>query len=113
MDLCICIQLGCSTKYSQEGGEVYLCPRCHNGSITAVKETRCLQICCVDLVPLGSKHVYMCSICQYQASQDGPAPQKVQGGSMPYQQQQQGYAPQQGMNREFPHFRADFRESLN
>jgi hypothetical protein len=41
-------------------GEQYahVCPRCHNGAVTRIKETKCLQICCVDLVPLGSKTIW-------------------------------------------------------
>jgi len=84
-------------------------------------EKNCLEICCIPLVPLGSKHVWMCSICrtcqslshflrfsnwfqglrvifaEWSASQKGPPPPAaMQGG---YQGPPQGYGgqpPQQG-----------------
>ncbi|KAM0749514.1 hypothetical protein T439DRAFT_327201 [Meredithblackwellia eburnea MCA 4105] len=98
MDFCICLQIGCSSQISQEGdGKAYQCPRCHNPSVFAVKETKCLEICCVPLVPMGSSHLWQCNICQWTASQDGPPPPPAMMGGPPPQQFNQGYAPQQGM----------------
>ncbi|GAA5827019.1 hypothetical protein JCM5353_008890 [Sporobolomyces roseus] len=93
----ICLSFGCSKRYSQEDGQAHVCPRCHNAQVYATKEKNCLEICCIPLVPLGSKHVWMCSICQWSASQKGPPPPAaMQGG---YQGPPQGYGgqpPQQG-----------------
>lgn len=83
---------GCSNSYSQEGDQAHICPRCHNASVYAVKlvnnrerdesdvskadiisalpylgnnrETKCLEICCIPLVPLGTNHIFQCSICR-------------------------------------------------
>ncbi|GAA5967427.1 hypothetical protein JCM21900_001263 [Sporobolomyces salmonicolor] len=111
---------GCSKQYSQEGSQAHVCPRCNNGSVYATKERNCLEICCVPLVPLGSSHLYMCSICQWQASQSGPAPPLAQQGGG-YYGQPQGYGgggvgqyPQQQQMgyREFPAFPSIARQGL-
>ncbi|GAA5907400.1 uncharacterized protein JCM6883_001192 [Sporobolomyces salmoneus] len=81
----ICLSFGCSKQYSQEGGGAHWCPRCSNPQVYAVKERNCLEICCIPLVPLGSSHIWMCSICQWQASQKGLAPPPANQQGMPPQ----------------------------
>ncbi|SGZ26038.1 BQ5605_C024g09821 [Microbotryum silenes-dioicae] len=102
MDFCICLQIGCSNRLSQEGdGQSRVCPRCHNAAVVQVKSTKCLEICCVPLVPLGSDHLWHCSICQWQIDQSAPPPPLPQQGWAP-PQQQQGYAPQEQMQFQQP-----------
>ncbi|ORY63668.1 hypothetical protein BCR35DRAFT_308830 [Leucosporidium creatinivorum] len=99
MDFCICLQIGCTNSLKPEGdGQARQCPRCHNPSVIQAKDQRCLEICCIPLVPLGSSHVWHCSICSWQASQDGPAPPPAGQGYAP-PQQFQGYAPNPGMQQ--------------
>ncbi|SCV70443.1 BQ2448_1837 [Microbotryum intermedium] len=94
MDICICLQIGCSNRMSQEGdGQSRVCPRCHNAAV--------VQICCVPLVPLGSDHLWHCSICQWQIDQSAPPPPLPQQGWAP-PQQHQGYAPQGQMQYQQP-----------
>ncbi|KAM0786311.1 hypothetical protein ACM66B_001789 [Microbotryomycetes sp. NB124-2] len=69
----VCI--GCSKRLSQEGdGQARVCPRCHNAAVTAAKSTNCLELFCVPVLPMGSSHIWLCGICQWQCDQKGPAP---------------------------------------
>ncbi|BGP17886.1 hypothetical protein JCM10213_000964 [Rhodosporidiobolus nylandii] len=116
----LCFTCGCDKQLSQEGSQAHVCPRCNNGSVYATKERNCFTFCFVPLVPLGSEHVWHCTICQWQASQSGPAPpvagqpgafygpQPGYGGGgyapqgtmgYPQQQMQPGYAAPQGYGR--------------
>merc|ERR1711939_284061 len=72
---CLPLIFGCSNQIKPQGnpGEFH-CPRCNNDRVSRVKQTKCLEICCVPLVPMGSDHLYYCDICQWQSSQSGPPP---------------------------------------
>ncbi|GAA5990266.1 hypothetical protein JCM10908_005900 [Rhodotorula pacifica] len=65
---------GCDRSLRQEGGQAHICPRCHNGTVFPTAEKNCFTFCFVPLVPLGTKHLYHCTTCQWNASQSGPAP---------------------------------------
>ncbi|GAA6020071.1 hypothetical protein JCM10207_006776 [Rhodosporidiobolus poonsookiae] len=98
----ICFTCGCDKSLSQEGNQAHICPRCNNGAVYATKERNCFTFCFVPLIPLGNEHIWHCSICQWQASQKGPAPPVAgqPGGFYGAPQPQYGgggYAPQQMM----------------
>ncbi|KZP23608.1 hypothetical protein FIBSPDRAFT_737216, partial [Athelia psychrophila] len=58
---------GCTTKISPDSDQQpRVCPRCHNGSVFGAKSRQWFEFCFVPLVPMSSKHVWMCSICQWQ-----------------------------------------------
>ncbi|GAA5878622.1 hypothetical protein JCM8547_003847 [Rhodosporidiobolus lusitaniae] len=77
----LCFVCGCDKSLKPEGnGQAHVCPRCNNASVTATKESNCFTFCWVPIVPLGSEHVWYCSICQWTASQKGPAPPLAQHG---------------------------------
>ncbi|KDE06265.1 hypothetical protein MVLG_03424 [Microbotryum lychnidis-dioicae p1A1 Lamole] len=67
MFLCIPIVYGCPSKLTQEGHEQIICPRCHNSGTRQYKQKKWFELCYVPLIPLGSKQVYMCPICQWRA----------------------------------------------
>ncbi|POY73430.1 hypothetical protein BMF94_3768 [Rhodotorula taiwanensis] len=70
----LCFTCGCDHQLSQEGHEAFICPRCHNGTVFPTKDRNCFTFCFVPLVPLGTKHLYRCTTCQWAASADGPPP---------------------------------------
>ncbi|CAD6887858.1 unnamed protein product [Tilletia caries] len=100
MDIFFCIPIlfGCPTKIKQEDGSPHVCPRCHNGAVVKAKSRMWFELCCIPLIPIKTKHIYVCGICQWQAPQDGgfqPAPAGGYAGH-PNQPQQYGYGPPQG-----------------
>ncbi|KIJ17248.1 hypothetical protein PAXINDRAFT_73279, partial [Paxillus involutus ATCC 200175] len=65
---CIEPAVGCPTRISPDSNQgPRICPRCHNASMLAAKSRTWFELCFVPLVPLGSKHIWMCGICQLQA----------------------------------------------
>ncbi|GAA5833082.1 hypothetical protein JCM11251_006509 [Rhodosporidiobolus azoricus] len=86
----ICFTCGCDKQLSQEGSEAHVCPRCNNAAVYATKERNCFTFCFVPLIPLGNDHIWHCSICQWQASQKGPAP-PVAGQAGAFYGPQPGY----------------------
>ncbi|KEI36429.1 uncharacterized protein L969DRAFT_28270, partial [Mixia osmundae IAM 14324] len=59
------LRAGCQTKYKDEhDGSVRVCPRCHNPSIAAVKQTDIFEFCYIPLIPYSSSHLWQCSICR-------------------------------------------------
>ncbi|CAO1626171.1 unnamed protein product [Parajaminaea phylloscopi] len=87
MDFCFCIPIifGCPTKIKQEGdGTAYVCPRCHNAQVITAKSRTWFELCWVPLIPMKSKHIYACGICQWQGDQGGNfTPQPAHGGGPP------------------------------
>ncbi|GAA5939025.1 hypothetical protein JCM3775_002652 [Rhodotorula graminis] len=78
MFLCLPIVFGVNTKLKQEGDEVRPCQNCHNRSCVKVKRSKRFELFWVPLIPLGSKHVWMCHICKVSyaadpAEKDAPA----------------------------------------
>jgi hypothetical protein len=80
------IKGGCSTKVKPDGTEqiARMCPRCNNGrpcnclsirsaeraylaSVFSAKRTEWFELFWIPLIPMGSKHVWMCNICQFMA----------------------------------------------
>ncbi|KAF5330911.1 hypothetical protein D9619_005847 [Psilocybe cf. subviscida] len=60
---------GCSTSVAQEGdGIPRICPRCNNAAVTAAKKKEWFELCCVPIIPMSSSHVWLCSICQWESS---------------------------------------------
>ncbi|KAI6150978.1 hypothetical protein BKA82DRAFT_4389291 [Pisolithus tinctorius] len=85
MDFFFCIPLvvGCPNKINPMGGDQSprVCPRCHNASMFAAKSRVWFEFCFVPLIPLRSKDVWMCGICQLQTvMQPGWAPAVAQPG---------------------------------
>ncbi|CCM06229.1 uncharacterized protein FIBRA_08475 [Fibroporia radiculosa] len=63
---CIPIVFGCPTKVSPSGDQTpRICPRCHNASVVSAKSRMWFELCFVPLIPMRSKHIWMCSICQW------------------------------------------------
>ncbi|CEH19018.1 hypothetical protein CBOM_05704 [Ceraceosorus bombacis] len=90
---CIPVIFGCPSKIKQEGdGTPHICPRCHNAQAVTAKKKRWFELCWIPLIPLGSKHVYYCGICQWQMPQDGGFKPQVAGGNY----QHPGYGPPTG-----------------
>ncbi|KAH7889844.1 hypothetical protein F5I97DRAFT_1941089 [Phlebopus sp. FC_14] len=66
---CLPVIFGCPTKIKPEGNQgSRICPRCHNdiAAMFAAKSRTWFELCFVPLIPLQSKHVWMCGICQLQ-----------------------------------------------
>ncbi|PWY98730.1 hypothetical protein BCV70DRAFT_149571, partial [Testicularia cyperi] len=79
---------GCPTKIKQESGQAHVCPRCHNAQVVPAKAKTWFELCWIPLIPMKSKHIFYCNICQWQAPQDGGyQPPPAQGG-FGYQQPQ-------------------------
>ncbi|KIM49278.1 hypothetical protein M413DRAFT_103107 [Hebeloma cylindrosporum] len=99
---CIPLICGCSTKISPEGDQTpRICPRCHNAAVSSAKSKEFFEFCFVPLIPMSSKHVWLCSICRWEVPlQQGWEPQSVAnlpmqpGGYYP-QQPQPGWQPNQ------------------
>ncbi|KAF5391803.1 hypothetical protein D9757_001787 [Collybiopsis confluens] len=67
MFLFIPLLFGCSTKVKPDGTEqpAHVCPRCNNASVFAAKSKTWFEFFFVPLVPLSSKHIWLCGICQW------------------------------------------------
>ncbi|KAJ8592796.1 hypothetical protein M405DRAFT_732517, partial [Rhizopogon salebrosus TDB-379] len=74
--------VGCPTKVKPEGSqEARICPRCHNAAMFSAKSRTWFEFCFVPLIPMNSKHIWMCGICQVQVNmQPGWEPQLAQPG---------------------------------
>lgn len=82
------LSVGCTTTISPDGDQQpRICPRCHNGgvyfhyicprftatsdllsrsaAVVSAKSRNWFEVCFVPLIPMNSKHVWMCSICQW------------------------------------------------
>ncbi|OAX40040.1 hypothetical protein K503DRAFT_715301 [Rhizopogon vinicolor AM-OR11-026] len=97
---CLPIIVGCPTKVKPDGDqEARICPRCHNAAMFSAKSRTWFEFCFVPLIPMNSKHVWMCGICQLQVNmQPGQwEPQLAQPG---YQHPQlQGQYGQYGVSQ--------------
>ncbi|KAF8797878.1 hypothetical protein BYT27DRAFT_7070656, partial [Phlegmacium glaucopus] len=70
------IIVGCQTRISPEGDQTSrICPQCHNAAVTRAKYKDWFEFCFVPLIPISSKHVWRCSICQWTVP--------IQQGSVP------------------------------
>ncbi|KAH8824836.1 hypothetical protein DL96DRAFT_1611018 [Flagelloscypha sp. PMI_526] len=57
---------GCKDTISPEGEQQpRFCPRCNNASVGRAKKRQWLELCFVPVVPMSTKHVWFCSICQW------------------------------------------------
>ncbi|OCH95494.1 hypothetical protein OBBRIDRAFT_788049 [Obba rivulosa] len=68
MDFIFCLPIifGCPTKIKPEGDQSpRICPRCHNASVHSAKSRTWFELCWVPLIPMNSKHIWICSICQW------------------------------------------------
>ncbi|PPQ78550.1 LOW QUALITY PROTEIN: hypothetical protein CVT25_011822, partial [Psilocybe cyanescens] len=94
--------IGCTTKISPEGDQTpRICPNCHNGesnltslsqneltsyhyliaAVASAKSKEYFEFCFVPLIPMSSKHIWRCSICQWATSiQPGYCPLPVFDG---------------------------------
>ncbi|CAH7688566.1 hypothetical protein BY996DRAFT_4588783, partial [Phakopsora pachyrhizi] len=76
------LQFGFPTKIAQidsEKADVRICPRCHNGAVYSCKSRTWFEFCFLPLIPFKSKKIWICSICQWQAINDGNGPQPING----------------------------------
>ncbi|KAF9483837.1 hypothetical protein BDN70DRAFT_242012 [Pholiota conissans] len=109
MDFCFFVPVifGCTTKISADGDQTpRICPRCHNAAVSSAKSKEYFELCFVPLIPMSSKHIWRCSICQWSVLNQAGSwePQPVTnvptqpGGYYPAQpgQYQQGPAQYQG-----------------
>ncbi|KAL5533197.1 hypothetical protein ACEPAF_4973 [Sanghuangporus sanghuang] len=93
--ICIPILFGCPTKIKPDGDQSpRICPRCNNASVFRAKSRTWFELCFIPLIPMTSKHIWCCSICQWQVPlQQGWEPMVPQSGFAPGwqgQPQQQG-----------------------
>ncbi|GAA5950494.1 hypothetical protein JCM3765_004566 [Sporobolomyces pararoseus] len=65
----LCIPIICGPQ-SRSGEESYYCPRCGNGSAKAYKRKKWFELYWIPIVPLGSKHVYVCPVCRWEHLND-------------------------------------------
>lgn len=78
------LQFGCPTKIAQidaEKDDIRICPQCHNAAVTSCKTRMWFEFCFLPIIPFKSKKVWLCSICRWQAINDGNGPQAI--SSMP------------------------------
>ncbi|KAF8201608.1 hypothetical protein BJ912DRAFT_945873 [Pholiota molesta] len=75
MFLCIPIVFGCPSKIKPEGQEApRLCPQCHNLSVIRAKRTMWFELFWLPLVPIHWKHIWICTICQWNQEVQKNAP---------------------------------------
>ncbi|KDQ60644.1 hypothetical protein JAAARDRAFT_31608 [Jaapia argillacea MUCL 33604] len=86
---CLPIMFGCPTKVKPEGDQTpRICPRCHNASVFSAKSRMWFELCFVPLIPMTSKHLWMCGICQWNVPiQQGWEPALPGGGQYHHQMQ--------------------------
>ncbi|KNZ49917.1 hypothetical protein VP01_469g6 [Puccinia sorghi] len=78
------LQFGCPTKIAQVDAEkdgqpslplihpyIRICPQCHNAAVTSCKSRMWFEFCFLPIIPFKSKKVWLCSICRWQAINDG------------------------------------------
>ncbi|KAK7693328.1 hypothetical protein QCA50_002896 [Cerrena zonata] len=67
---CLPILFGCSEKVKPEGDQTpRVCPRCHNAAVIRANSRTWFEICWVPLVPMKKKHIWACTICQWNIPQ--------------------------------------------
>ncbi|TFK29781.1 hypothetical protein FA15DRAFT_663044 [Coprinopsis marcescibilis] len=65
---CLPVLFGCKTTVKPEGDQnPRVCPRCNNAAVIGAKTRNWFEICFVPLVPLSSKHIWTCTICNWQS----------------------------------------------
>ncbi|CAA7267918.1 unnamed protein product [Cyclocybe aegerita] len=111
--------VGCQTKISPEGDQTpRICPRCHNAAVTSAKSKEYFEFCFVPLIPMSSKHIWACSICQWAVPiQQGWEPPLVTNGPPGYYppqppptwQQQPNYGPPQGYPPPGPGYQGQYK----
>ncbi|KAF5324770.1 hypothetical protein D9611_004553 [Ephemerocybe angulata] len=63
---CLPILFGCKTTVKPDGDQIpRVCPRCNNAAVISAKSRDWFEICFVPLIPMSSKHIWTCSICQW------------------------------------------------
>ncbi|KAG2075967.1 hypothetical protein BDR04DRAFT_1125988 [Suillus decipiens] len=82
LSILIPLTVGCPTKVKPVGNDAArICPRCHNAAMFSAKSRTWFELCFVPLIPMNSKHIWMCGICQLQVNmQPGWEPQIAQPG---------------------------------
>ncbi|GBE79097.1 hypothetical protein SCP_0202940 [Sparassis crispa] len=66
MFLCLPIFFGCPTRIKPEGNQTpRICPRCGNASVHSAKSRLWFELYFIPLIPLSSKRIWICSICQW------------------------------------------------
>ncbi|KAJ3789903.1 hypothetical protein GGU10DRAFT_18699 [Lentinula aff. detonsa] len=60
---------GCPTKVKPDGNEqtAHFCPRCNNASVYSAKSRTWFEFFFVPLIPMKTKHIWMCGICHWTA----------------------------------------------
>ncbi|TFK42737.1 hypothetical protein BDQ12DRAFT_290731 [Crucibulum laeve] len=98
---CLPIICGCQTQIAPEGDQnPRICPRCHNAAVVSAKSREWFEFCFVPMVPMSSKQIWTCAICNWNVPlQSGWEPQQAGGGQLaagyypPGGWQQPGYQP--------------------
>ncbi|GAA5872888.1 hypothetical protein JCM1840_005879 [Sporobolomyces johnsonii] len=81
MFLCIPLVFGVNGSLKQEREELCVCPRCKNAAVQPYRRRKWFELFWIPLIPLGSKHVWFCPICQWSGPLEGGfQPQHVGGG---------------------------------
>ncbi|TEB35953.1 hypothetical protein FA13DRAFT_1727511 [Coprinellus micaceus] len=63
---CLPVLFGCKTTLKAEGDQTpRICPRCNNAAVISAKSREWFEICFVPLIPMSSKHIWTCTICQW------------------------------------------------
>jgi len=64
--------VGCPTEVKPDGNqEVKICHRCHKAAMFSTKSRTWFRFCFVPLIPMKSKLIWMCGICQPQVNMQG------------------------------------------
>ncbi|KAH6918739.1 hypothetical protein BKA70DRAFT_1248131 [Coprinopsis sp. MPI-PUGE-AT-0042] len=65
---CLPVLFGCKTTLKPEGDpNPRVCPRCNNVAATSAKSREWFELCFIPVIPMGSKHIWICSICQWRS----------------------------------------------
>ncbi|GAA6063325.1 hypothetical protein JCM10212_005493 [Sporobolomyces blumeae] len=86
MFLCIPIICGPNSSLKQENDDLCYCPRCGNASVRGFKRRKWFELYWIPLVPLGTKHLWLCPVCQWNCPTDGsfqPQPVNSTGHAPP------------------------------
>ncbi|KDN51397.1 hypothetical protein K437DRAFT_254803 [Tilletiaria anomala UBC 951] len=99
MDFCFFIPIifGCPAKIKQTDTQPHICPKCHNAQVVRAKSRTWLEVCWIPLIPMKSREIFICGICQWQTDAHGqyqPAPAGAGGFGGP--QGPYGGPPQHG-----------------
>ncbi|KIP09098.1 hypothetical protein PHLGIDRAFT_346469 [Phlebiopsis gigantea 11061_1 CR5-6] len=66
MFICLPVLLGCQTTVKPDGDLTpRVCPRCNNAAVQSAKTRTWFTLFFIPVVPLKSKRIWTCPICQW------------------------------------------------